>query len=122
LVGRIVKPLAARQATVELLTNEGFRAGVISAKTGVVGILSGDERTGGCHLKYVLSSNDALEAGEELLTSGFDKIFPAGIPAGRIVAVRKEAALFKGIEVQPYLEVRGLRTLAVLMAPAGKRP
>lgn len=122
LVGRIVKPLAARQATVELLTNESFRAGVISAKTQVVGVLTGDERRGGCRLKYILSSNDAVEEGEELLTSGYDKIFPAGIPAGRIIAVRKEAALFKAIEVRPYLEIPNLKTLAVLLSPAGERP
>lgn len=122
LVGRVVKPLAPRQATVELLTNEAFRAGVISAKNKVVGVLTGDESRGGCRLKYILSSNDAVEEGEELLTSGYDKVFPAGIPVGRIVAVRKEAALFKAIEVRPFFEIRELKTLAVLLAPAGERP
>jgi rod shape-determining protein MreC len=122
LVGRTVKPLAAREATVELLTNEGFSVGVVSAKSGVDGVLSGDEKTGLCRLKYIASSNESLEEGEELLTSGFDKIFPAGIPAGKITAIRREPLLFKTIEVRPYLTIRSLKTLAVLTARAGEKP
>ncbi len=122
LVGRVVKPLSLRQATVELLTNQGFNVGVISAASQVVGVLSGHERSGLCRLKYVSASNEALKEGEELLTSGYDKIFPAGIPVGLITSVHNESALFKAIEVRPYLEIRDLRTLAVLTVPVGERP
>jgi rod shape-determining protein MreC len=120
LVGRTIKPLSIRQATVELVTNENFSAGVVSAQAQVVGILSGDERTGQCRLKYVLASNESLAEGEELVTSGFDKIFPAGIPAGRVAAIKREATLFKAIAVRPYLEIKNLKTLAVLTGPPGE--
>jgi rod shape-determining protein MreC len=119
LVGRTAFPISIRQAVVELLTNENFSAGVVSVKAQVVGVLSGDERTGQCRLKYVLASNESLAEGEELVTSGYDKIFPAGIPAGRIGTIKRESALFKAIAVQPYMEIKNLKTLAVLTDAAG---
>jgi rod shape-determining protein MreC len=120
LVGRTIKPLTPFQATVELLTNQNFSAGVVTSVSKVVAVLSGDEKTGLCRLKYVLASNEALAEGEELLTSGFDKIFPPGIPVGKIVSVKGEAALFKTIMVRPFMEIRDLGVLAVLMVPNGE--
>ncbi|MCX6560095.1 MAG: rod shape-determining protein MreC [Candidatus Aminicenantes bacterium] len=120
LVGRTIKPLSIRQATVELLTNQNSGVGVVSVKARVVGVLSGDERTGQCRMKYVEASNEALEVEEELVTSGYDKIFPAGIPVGRIASIKTEAALFKAIAVRPYLEIRNLKTLAVLTSATGE--
>ncbi len=120
LVGRTIKPLTPFQATVELLTNQNFSAGVITSASQVVAVLSGDEKTGLCRLKYVYASNKAVAEGEELLTSGFDKIFPPGIPVGTIVSVKDAAALFKTITVRPYLEIRNLDVLAVLMVPHGE--
>jgi rod shape-determining protein MreC len=120
LVGRTIKPMTPFQTTVELLTSQSFSVGVVTAESKVVAVLSGDEKTGLCRLKYVLASNEGLAEGEELQTSGFDKIFPPGILVGRIVSVKGEAALFKSISVRPYLEIRNLDVLAVLMVPNGE--
>lgn len=120
LVGRTIKPLATFQAAVELVTNQNFSVGVITSESKVVAVLSGDEKTGLCRLKYVYASNKAVAEGEELLTSGLDKIFPPGIPVGRIVSVKGEAALFKAITVRPYMGLRDLDVLAVLMVPNGE--
>jgi len=122
LVGRTIEPISLHEATVELLTNDNCSFGVVSEKSKVVGILSGDGRTGQCRLKYILSSNETLEIEEELLTSGFDRIFPAGIPAGRVVSIKKESSSFKTILVRPYLEIPNLNLVAVLTGTPGKRP
>lgn len=120
LVGRTINPLTPFQATVELVTNQNFSVGVITSESQVVAVLSGDEKTGLCRLKYVYASNEAVAEGEELLTSGFDRIFPPGIPVGKIVSVNSEAALFKTITVRPYLGFRDLDVLAVLMVANGE--
>ncbi len=114
LVGRTIAPLSRHEATVELVTNDNISVGVVSSKTKVLGILSGDSSTGECRLKYILASNEVLEPEEELVTSGFDKIFPPGIPVGRITSMKKEAFLFKLIRVKPYFEYHRLTFVAVL--------
>jgi rod shape-determining protein MreC len=114
LVGRTIEPISRREGTVELITNEACSVGVVSEKNKVVGILSGDPESGMCRLKYILSTNEDLKLEEGLVTSGFDKIYPPGIPAGRIIAIRMSNALFKTIIVRPYVELHRLTTVAVL--------
>jgi rod shape-determining protein MreC len=114
LVGRTVEPISRHEATVELITSDASSVGVFSGKTNVVGILTGDPERGLCRLKYVLSTNENLARGEELFTSGYDKIFPRGIPAGVILSVRRVSDLFKVVSVRPYIELHRLNIVAVL--------
>lgn len=114
LVGRTVEPISRREATVELITNGACSVGVISGKNKVVGILTGDPEHGQCRLKYILSTNENLERGEEIFTSGFDKIYPPGIPAGIVLDVKPANALFKVVIVRPYIELQRLNIVAVL--------
>jgi len=114
LVGRTIEPISRREGTVELITNDACSVGVVSEKSKVVGILSGAPERGMCRLKYILSTNEDLELEEGLVTSGFDKIYPPGIPAGRVTAIRESNALFKTITVRPYVELHRLTTVAVL--------
>ena len=122
LLGRTIAPLSMHEAAVELVTNENISVGVISSKNKVLGILSGDSATGECRLKYILASNEILETDEELLTSGFDKIFPPGIPVGRITSIKKAASLFKIIRVRPYFEYHRLTFVAVLTGGTADGP
>ncbi|MGD0781583.1 MAG: rod shape-determining protein MreC [Candidatus Aminicenantales bacterium] len=119
LVGRMIEPISRREGTVELITNDACSVGVVSEKSRVVGILAGAPERGLCRLKYILSTNDNLEPQEGLVTSGFDKIYPPGIPVGRILSIRKTAALFKIVIVRPYAELHRLTTVAVLTAEQG---
>ncbi len=116
LVGRTIEPISRREGTVELITNEACSVGVVSEKSRVVGILVGAPERGLCRLKYILSTNDKLEPLEGLVTSGFDKIYPAGIPVGRILSARNTTALFKLVTVRPFFELHRLTTVAVLTA------
>jgi rod shape-determining protein MreC len=118
LVGRTIEPISRHEATVELITNDACAVGVISAKNRVVGILTGAPERGFCRLKYILSTNETLANGEVLFTSGFDKIYPPGIPAGIIQSIRGANALFKTILVRPYVELQRLGIVAVLAPDA----
>ncbi len=119
LVGRTIEPISLHEGTVELITSDACSVGVVSAKNQVVGILAGAPERGMCRLKYILSTNDNLEKNEGLVTSGFDKICPPGIPVGRILDIRETSALFKIVIVRPYFELHRLTTVAVL---TGEQP
>ena len=50
----------------------------------------------------------------EILTSGLDGLFPAGLKAGTVSDVRKDATLFQKIRVKPFFDLAGLGRVAVL--------
>jgi rod shape-determining protein MreC len=114
LVGRIVNPVSYGEATVQLITDDNSSVAVQSETNRVIGQLSGDSKGKTCWLRYVLATNDGLIEGEELITSGFDKIFPAGIRVGKVLSITTDSSLFKKIEVKPHLDFRKLNQVAVL--------
>ena len=67
-------------------------------------------------LKYV-AAEDKVNVGEEIVTSGLDKIFPPDIPVGTIVEI-KAGNPFKQIRVQPAAKLDRLETVIVLLTLA----
>lgn len=115
LVGRVIDVVAARQAKVQLITDEESGVGVLTSRTRIVGVLTGDGG-GRCLLRYVLKTSAPIEAEEEVDTSGFDGIYPAGIPVGTVLSVSEDASLFKRIVVAPFFEFSDLDRVAVFRA------
>ncbi len=114
LVGRITNPMSLYEATVQLVTDDNSAVSVHSETNKVLGVLAGNGKSGTCWLKYVPATNEQIAEGEELITSGFDKIFPPGIRVGRILSIGTDNSLFKRIEVKPYLNFSDLSHVAVL--------
>jgi len=112
LVGRVIDPVSLKEARVQLITDKESGVGVLSERQKVVGILSGSAE-GKCLMKYVLRTNKDIEEGEEVRTSGFEGIYPAEVPVGKIVSVTEDATLFKKIIVQPYFDFGELDEVAV---------
>jgi rod shape-determining protein MreC len=113
LVGRVVEPISAKQARVQLITDGDSGVGVYTERFRVVGVLQGDAK-GRCVLKYIVKTNREVVEGEEILTSGLDGIYPSGIPVGRILSiVAPETDLFKKIVVEPYFDLSELDQVAV---------
>ena len=114
LVGRTINPVSLGEATVQLLTDDNSGISVYSKDHRVVGVLAGDGKSRTCWLKYVQATNADLAVGEELITSSFDRIFPAGIKVGRVVSIVTDNSLFKKIAVRPELDLADLNFVAVL--------
>jgi rod shape-determining protein MreC len=114
LVGRTINPVSLGEATVQLLTDDNSGISVYSKDHRVVGVLAGDGKSGTCWFKYVQATNTDLAVGEELITSAFDRIFPAGIKVGRVVSIVTDNSLFKKIAVRPELDLADLNFVAVL--------
>ncbi|MDH4197738.1 MAG: rod shape-determining protein MreC [Candidatus Aminicenantes bacterium] len=118
LIGRTVEPVALKESRVQLITDDESGVSVISEKDRLVGVLVGDAVRGRCLLKYIMITALGGTEGDVLLTTGFDKLYPAGIPVGRIVSVTSSPGLFKTVVVQPFFTFNELGEVAVLKMTA----
>lgn len=118
LVGRTIAPVSSDEAMVQLITDTESSVSVVSATDKIVGILSGHQGPL-CVMKYILATVKGGQEGEDLITTGFDKIYPAGLHVGRIVSIRPTADVFKEIGVLPYFSYATLDVVAVLPVAAG---
>ncbi len=84
IVGKVMEsyPTASQ---VLMVDDPGFAAGVISQKNHVRGILMGLGH-GKCKIEYV-PNEEHLEVGEVFYTTGDDRVFPKGMPAGKVTSI-----------------------------------
>jgi rod shape-determining protein MreC len=118
LVGRTIAPVSLNEAMVQLITDTESSVSVVSATSKAVGIFTGHQGSR-CLLKYIVATTQAGKEGEDLFTTGFDKIYPAGIRVGRILTIRPTATVFKEIVVQPYFNYGTLDAVAILPRVSG---
>jgi len=97
IVGTVIAvfPFASQVRTV---TDPGFAAGVESQKNHVHGVLKG-LGTSSARVDFVPSAQK-VEVGEMFYTSGEDRVFPKGLPAGKVTGVH-DGANFQDITVAP---------------------
>jgi len=98
IVGRVINsyPTASQ---VLLVTDPSFAAGVVSQKGRVRGTLKGGPGRHTCIVDHV-QNEEKVEVGEWFYTSGDDRVFPKGLPAGQVRSVR-EGKTLKEIVVAP---------------------
>ncbi len=110
IAGKVVSAYP-RASLVMLITDPSFAAGVISQKNHVRGTLKG---TGGpkCTVDYV-QNEEKVDPGEMFYTSGDDRIFPRGLPAGQVTSVRKGRST-KEIYVTPAAVQSGIDEVLVV--------
>ena len=97
---------------VMLITDAEFAAGVVSEKNHVVGTLKGQGQST-CRVDYV-PSEEKIEVGEKLYTSGDDRIFPKGFPVG-VVRVVRPSSPYQEILVDPTGLERGLEAVLIVL-------
>jgi rod shape-determining protein MreC len=120
LVGRTIAPVSLKEAMVQLITDKDSSVSVVSAVDGLTGSMTG-RSSPVCELRYVLASVAGGKPGEELRTTGFDKIYPAGIRVGRIQSLEKDESspIFRRILVTPYFRFNTIDVVAVLTKGPG---
>ena len=84
IVGKVMEsyPTASQ---VLMVDDPGFAAGVISQKNHVRGILMGLGH-GKCKIEYI-QNEEHVEVGELFFTTGDDRVFPKGMPAGKVTSI-----------------------------------
>jgi rod shape-determining protein MreC len=111
IVGKVLAafPIASQ---VLLITDPSFAAGVISQKNHVHGTLKGLGHTT-CRIDYV-QNEQKVEVGEWFYSSGDDRVFPKGMPAGRVTGVRAGSP-FQEIYVEPAAFRGGLEEVLIVL-------
>jgi rod shape-determining protein MreC len=73
---------------------------------------TGDPYT--CRLDYALRSDDLVE-GDVLVTSGTDRVFPRGLPVGRVRNLKKQGqGLYQKADVAPAVDLTKLEEVLVV--------
>ena len=84
------------------------------------GILKGAPN-GATTLQYIMS-DEKVVPGEEVITSGGDRIFPKGLPVGTVVSVEPGKDLFLNIRVIPSSRLDQLEEVLVVTKITEKMP
>jgi len=113
----VIAATSAHAARVLLLTDPNSGVDVLVQRTRVRGIVSGRLEQAAI-LKYVGRAED-VRAGDRIVTSGLDGVFPKGMPVGRVTRVsRDDPGLFLYAEVAPAADTTRLEEVLVA-APGG---
>jgi rod shape-determining protein MreC len=117
-VGRLVVP-SLRSAKVQLLIDRNAAAGAIIERTRAQGVVvgSGDDRL---RLDYVSEVFDVV-AGDVVMTSGIDGIYPKGFIIGRIESDERVGGSYKRILIKPAVDFSALEEVLVVLTPTPAR-
>ncbi len=115
LVGRVVEPVAFKQARIQIITDIESGVHVIPQGKNVPGIINGIGN-GQCNLEYILATDTLIVEGDRLITTGFDGIYIPGVLVGQVVSIVENTSLFKEIKVMPAFKMQNLDLLAVITA------
>jgi rod shape-determining protein MreC len=119
IVGKIVQVFPT-SAQVLPINDQFSGVGAVLKDTRLQGIVKGSQN-GVTTLQYIMS-DEKVEPGEEVLTSGGDRIFPKGLPVGRVVSVEPGKDLFLNIRVIPSSRLDQLEEVLVVTRISEKMP
>jgi len=114
IVGKVIAAYPTASQVV-LITDPSFGAGVISQKNRVRGILKG-QGYALCKIDRV-QSEEKVEIGEWFYTSGDDRVFPKGMPAGR-VKIARTGSTFQDIQIEPSGLQNGIEEVLIVLEGA----
>jgi len=98
-------------AQVLLITDPSCAAGCMLEKSRLQGILKGSGQDQ-CGLHYVMDE-EKVPAGEAVVTSGLDGIYPKGLLVGYVIRAR-DGNIYKRINVKPAASLNRLENVLVL--------
>jgi len=119
IVGKI-EQVFPRSAQVLPINDQLSGVGVALKDTRLQGILRG-ATNGTTTVQYVMA-DERVVPGEEVITSGGDRIFPKGLPVGKVVEVTPGKDLFLDIRVQPSAHLNHLEEVLVVTKVTEKLP
>ncbi|MGA9966540.1 MAG: rod shape-determining protein MreC [Terriglobales bacterium] len=120
--GVVGKVLRAFKTTsqVLLINDQTSGVGSILEKSRLQGVLRGTP-VGEVVLEKVMS-DETVQPGEKVVTSGGDQIFPKGLPVGTVTRVSPGPELFLNIRVKPAADLSRLEEVLVITQQEEKQP
>jgi rod shape-determining protein MreC len=111
IVGKVLL-VSPNLAQVLLISDQSSGVGAILEKSRLQGVLRGTPN-GEVVLERVMS-DEQVQPGETVLTSGGDQIFPKGLPVGTVTKVGSGKDLFLSIKIKPAANLSKLEEVLVL--------
>jgi rod shape-determining protein MreC len=118
-VGKVLR-VFRNTSQVLLVNDQTSGVGAILEKSRLQGVLRGTP-LGEAVLEKVMS-DEAVQPGERVLTSGGDQIFPKGLPVGTVTKVAPGSELFLNIKVRPAADLNRLEEVLVITQQGVKEP
>lgn len=116
-VGRIVGPPAAHASRVQLLIDRNAAAGALIERTRAGGMVVGTDRDPPLAMDLVSNLSD-VKAGDKVIASGVDGIYPKGFAIGRVESSDRGAGLYRAITVRPAVDFSSLEEVLVVLVQA----
>ncbi|MBK7926834.1 MAG: rod shape-determining protein MreC [Bryobacterales bacterium] len=95
-----------------MVTDPAFAAGVVSQRMRIHGTLKGQSPSI-CIVDYIQNEDDVKE-GDWFFTSGDDRIFPKGLPVGRVKSTRT-GGIFREIRLEPSGTSGGVEEVLIVV-------
>ena len=119
IVGKVLQ-VFRHSSTVLEIGDQSSGVGGILDKSRLQGIVKGSA-SGEISLLYVMS-DEKVEPGERVLTSGGDRIFPKGLPIGTVTGISPGRDLFLNIRVKPSADLGRVEEVLVITKIVEKEP
>jgi rod shape-determining protein MreC len=114
IVGRVIQP-SPRAAKVQLLIDRNAAAGALVERTRAQGVVTGTG-TDNLRMDYVSGSAE-VKAGDVVVTSGIDGIYPKGFVIGQIQSVNRGAGEYSSIVIRPAVDFSALEAVLIVVTP-----
>jgi rod shape-determining protein MreC len=118
-VGKVLRVFSGT-SQVLLIDDQTSGVGAILEKSRLQGVLRGTAN-GDVVLEKVMS-DEPVQPGDRVLTSGGDQIFPKGLPVGTVTRVSPGAELFYKIDVKPSADLGRLEEVLVVTEVEDRAP
>lgn len=111
LVGRVYTTTLS-SAEVQLISDPSAAAGALIGDSRLQGIVQGEGEEL-LSLNYI-PSGETVGVGEIVYTSGMDRVYPKGIPIGRILTVERRG-VYQEIRVEPFVDFQRIEEVSVVV-------
>lgn len=116
IVGRVIQPVGRKAARVQLIVDRNAAAGALSERTRAGGMIVGVETNPPLRMELVSNFAD-VKAGDNVVASGVDGIYPKGYLIGQVERSDRGSGLYRTISVRPAVDFSSLEEVLVVLAP-----
>jgi rod shape-determining protein MreC len=117
IVGRVIGQPAARASRVQLLVDRYAAAGALIERSRAGGMVVGAEQDPPLAMELVSNLQD-VKAGDLVVTSGVDGIYPKGYAIGWVEAAERGRGLYLNISIRPAVDFNSLEEVLVVLVAA----
>lgn len=118
-VGRVIGPVAAHAARVQLIIDRDAAVGAVTERTRAGGVVLGVQDKSRAPLRMDLVSNlSDVQPGDVVVASGIDGIYPKGFVVGTVETSEPGPLLNRVITVRPAVDFSSLEEVLVVLVPS----